>query len=147
MKIEYYRTEYKISKQSYSSEIFLPESITNIGDVLSQRRLPKEISFGESVICYNNGPSQGFKKILSMEKMSYYILKGKKKSAIHRLFYLMNILGMSKICYNAIKDNGFAHQLLHEDGYQRRVELSEMADNFESSVPGTYLWALSKING
>lgn len=147
MKIEYYRTEYTSSKQSYSSEIFLPEGITDINNVISQRRLQKEKAFDDPVICYNNGPSQGFKKILSMEKMSYYILKGKKKSAIHRLFYLMNILGMSKMCYNAIKDNGFAHQLLHEDGYQRRIELSEMADNFESSVPGTYLWALSKING
>lgn len=130
-----YSTIYTINDKSYFSEIFCPET-SNIEIILNQRNLPNEII--TSVEISPNPPT---------DPISSYIQSGKYVDAMHRFFYLATIVGETLDFISYIQDDGLVHKMAHMKAGTETHDVPQMvteADDFEKTVPGTYLWSLNQ---
>jgi len=147
MNIYKFESQYESNGKLYSSEVFIPTYI-NIKDILKQRQLTNEqLTNNGTVVVLNNQKIEGYD--LHKECVAYYIEVGKYVDAIHRLMYLIMIKGQNNIeLFRFIKDDGLIHKLIHLKSYYTDVDIEETikeADQFEVTVPGSYLWASSQV--
>lgn len=147
MNVYKFESEYSCDGLLYASEIFIPGN-QRIEDVLAMRHLPNEELTSDSAMCvHNNEWYPQFE--LHKEAVEYYIWEKQYVDAIHRLMYLSLIVGVGNVNVSGwFKDNGLMHKLVHMKSRYSEHSVSELvreASEFETTVPGTFLWAMNQI--
>lgn len=141
-----YLTQYVIDDKLYCSEVFVPGDLTVL-DVIRMRCMPEEEVVDDGKIVVQN-LEHSPKYDLHKESISYYISEGKYLDAAHRTLYLMMAAADGVDTFDLVKDDGLLHELIHGQSVYSQPDqsrLTEMANGFEVTVPGTFLWALSQV--
>lgn len=138
-----YETTYVINQTVYYSEIYQPPGV-GLEEVLAQRQLPAEETVNGAIIIDDID-----QHIPKWKTVAQYIEEDKLVDAMHRIFYLITIMGEGFDFVNMVNDEGLLHKLSHvKSGFEThsKESMKADADAFEISVPGTLLWALDQLN-
>lgn len=148
MNIYKFESQYFSNGLAYASEVFIPGNL-RVEDVMEMRALPDEELTTDSEMCVHNKQWDS-RFELHKESVSFYIWERRYVDAVHRLMYLSLILGVDKIeVFDWFKDDGLMHQLVHLKSNYNDVDKQELvrkSEEFEKTVPGSFLWAVDQIN-